>query len=249
VSTLPTSDAATNALGVLGYGALKGIAHNGPARALAVAATLALAFACDGSQQGFREGADIPSEPPATSVSAPPPTPSTKQTPPRGEDSPEEHEGLEVGEPAGFENGLVVTVEGASLVQAPSVLEERLEPDDLLVTVRFSAENANPEGRGPLRTFKVTTALWQARDQNGTPLETLYPLETSLVAGELPNPDADYPYLDWQGELRPGQVRQGSVLFVARPATRMRVRFTQPVMNPPIAEWELGRASGLPRAF
>ena len=98
------------------------------------------------------------------------------------------------------------------------------------------------------RSFDVTTARWAALDQNGNPLQTLYPLETSLVAGELPNPDPDYPYMGWQGELEPGQKRQGSMLFAAPPSTKMQVRFTQPVMSAPVGEWELGRVSELPQA-
>lgn len=157
--------------------------------------------------------------------------------------------GLEVGESAGFKNGLIVTVESASLMEVPATLRERFDPEDRLVAVRFSVENTNPEGQVPLRSFNVTTALWQARDQNGTPLQTLYPLETSLVAGELPNPSPDYAYMGWQGELRPGQKRQGSILFAASPSTKMRVRFTQPVMGPPpVGEWKLGTVSELPQA-
>jgi hypothetical protein len=219
--------------------------------AFAFIPVLAILLGCNGPHQEAGK-VETPSEPSTPSVSALPTTPGTQQPPPQGsqgKDPPENYEGLEVGEPAEFKNGLSVTVEGAYLlVQAPSTLEERLEPDDLLVVMYFSVENTNPEGQMPYHTFDVTTALWQARDQNGTPLQTLYPLETSLIAGELPNPRPDYPYLGWQGELGSGQKQQGSMLFVAQPSTKMRVRFTQPVMNPPVGEWELGSVSELPQA-
>jgi hypothetical protein len=156
---------------------------------------------------------------------------------------------LEAGEPAEFKNGLIVTVEEAVLTEVPTTLREQIGSEDRLVAVRFSVENVNPEGQAPLRSFNVTTALWQARDQNDAPLRTLYPLETSLVAGELPNPSPDHPYMGWQGELTPGQKRQGSILFAASPSTKMRVRFTQPVMGPPpVGEWKLGTVSELPQA-
>lgn len=198
-----------------------------------------VASGCGGSQQGSREKEN--NSGPSTLASTLPA--STQQSP-----SQEHYAGLEVGESAEFENGLVATVEGVSLLEVPEALSEQLDPDDRLVDVWFSVENTNLEGQMPLRSFKVTTALWQARDQYGHSLQTLYPLETSLVAGELPNPELDHPYLGWQGELRPGQELQGSILFAAPSSTRMRVRFTQPVMNPPFGEWELGRVSELPRA-
>jgi hypothetical protein len=88
-----------------------------------------------------------------------------------------------------------------------------------------------------IRSFNVTTALWQGLDQNSNPLQMLHSLQTTLIAGELPNPSPDYPYMGWQGELRPGQERRGTVLFATPPSTKkMRVRFTQPVMSPPVAE-------------
>jgi hypothetical protein len=213
--------------------------------AFAFIPVLAILLGCNGSHKEAGK-VETPSEPSTTSVSALPTTPGAQQPPPQGKDPPENYEGLEVGEPAEFKNGLSVTVEGAYLlVQVPSTLEERLEPGDLLVAMHFSVENTNPEGQMPYHTFDITTALWQARDQNGIPLQTLYPLETSLIAGELPNPRPDYPYLGWQGELGSGQKQQGSMLFVAPRSTKMRVRFTQPVMNPPVGEWELGSVSEL----
>ena len=221
----------------------------------ALVATVALAlFGCDGSQQ---QGSGEDENPPGsttTSISAPPPPRAQQAPPPRTtqegqETSPERYKGLEVGESAKFENGLIVTVEGASLLQAPVELRERLGPDDRLVAMRFSVGNVNLEGQTPSRTFNVTTALWQARDQSDDTLETLYPLETSLVVGKLPNPSPDYPYLGWQGELRPGQERQGSMLFAAPLSTKMRVAFTHPVMgSPPFGEWELGTVLELPQA-
>ena len=150
--------------------------------------------------------------------------------------------------PAQFKNGLIVTLEGASLIRASVAVSERLGPDDYLVAVRFRVENANLQGQTPSRTFNITTALWQALDHNGNVLQTLYPLETSLVAGEQPNPSPDYPYLGWQGELRPGEERQGSMLFAAPLAAQVQVMFTQPVMGPPpLGKWELGPVSELPR--
>ncbi len=211
--------------------------------AFALVAALEISPGCGGSQN--------PSEPTTTTTTVlmPPPP---GQPPPRVEErAPQErYEGLEVGESAEFENGLILTVEGASLVQEiPVTLREQLEPDDRLVAMRFSVENANPEGQVPSRTFNVTTALWLAYDQGGNTLRTLYPLETSLAAGELPNPNPEYPYLGWQGELRPGQKQQGSMLFAVPPSTtKMRVRFTHPVMGPPpFGEWELGAVSELPQ--
>jgi hypothetical protein len=212
-----------------------------------VAVLTAIVLGCGYSEQRGSGERETPSEQPTTSEPAsPPPTqPATRSTPV----PPERHEGLKVGEPAEFKNGLIVTVEGATLMQPPVALSERLKPDDYLVAVRFRAENANLEGQTPSHTFNITTALWQALDQDGNALQTLYPLETSLVAGELPNPSPDYPYLGWQGELRRGQERQGSMLFAAPLSAQMRVIFTQPVMGPPpLGKWELGTVSGLPRA-
>ncbi len=78
----------------------------------------------------------------------------------------------------------------------------------------------------------------------------LHPLQTILIAGELPNPSPDYPYMGWQGELRPGQKRRRTVLFAAPPsaAKKMQVGFTQPVMSPPVAEREFGTVSEFPQA-
>ena len=213
---------------------------------LALVAVFVTTFGCSSSQRGSVEG-ENPSEP---STSALPPT--TQQLPPQGAQGqapPERYEGLKMGEPAKFKNGLIVTLEEASLMQVPVPLREKLGTDDRLVAVHFSVENANPEDQMSPRSFNITTALWQALDQNGSPLETLYPLETTLIAGELPNPSPDYPYLGWQGQLRPGQKRQGAVLFAIPPSTKkMRVRFTHPVMGPPpVGEWELGTVSELPQ--
>jgi hypothetical protein len=212
-----------------------------------IACVLVLVFGCGGSQQSFakRETTSKPS----TSASQPLPA-GTQQLP--SQDSgqnqalPEHYRGLEVGEPAKFKNGLVVVVEGASLVRAPL---PQLGSDDRLVAMRFSLENATPEGQISTRRFKVTAAQWQALNQNGDPLNTIYSLEATLEAGEIPNPSLDYPYLGWQGELGPGQRQQGSVLFAVPPSARkIRARFTQPVMSPPFAEWELGTVAELPRA-
>jgi hypothetical protein len=210
----------------------------------ALVTTLAVAVGCGGMQQDPGEAKNT-SEPYASSA------PDTQQASPQdGRDQApiERYEDLEMGESAEFENGLTATLEEASVMDVPESLSDLLEVNDLLVAVRFSVENANPEGQTSRRSFDVTTARWEALDQNGNPLQTLYPVETSLIVGELPNPDPDYPYMGWQGELRPGQKRQGSMLFAAPPSTKMRVRFTQPVMSAPFGEWELGRVSQLPRA-
>jgi hypothetical protein len=217
--------------------------------ACVLAAMLVLVFGCGGSQQSFakREATSEPS----TSASEPLP-PSTQQLP--SQDSgqnqalPERYQGLEVGEPAKFKNGLVVVVEGASLVRAPAPLTQ-LGSDDRLVAMRFSLENATPEGQISTRHFKITAAQWQALNQNGDSLNTIYSLEATLEAGEISNPSPDYPYLGWQGELSPGQRQQGSVLFAVPPSVRkIRVRFTQPVMSPPYAEWALGTVAELHQA-
>jgi hypothetical protein len=215
--------------------------------ACTLVAMLALVFGCGGSQQSF--GKREPTSEPSTSTSEPL-SASTQQSP--SQDSaqnqalPERYQGLEVGEAAKFKNGLVVVAEGASLVQAPLT---QLGSDDRLVAMRFSLENVTPEGQISTRHFKVTAAQWQALNQNGEPLNTIYSLEATLEAGEIPNPSPDYPYLGWQGDLRPGQRQQGSVLFAVPPSARkIKVRFTQPVMSPPFAEWELGTVAELPRA-
>jgi hypothetical protein len=208
-----------------------------------IAFALVLAAAPGCSQQGSGEGGTTVE----TYTSS---GPGSQQTSPQvGRVPPERYEDLGVGESAEFENGLNATIEGASIMEAPESLRDRLEANDLLVAVRFSVENANPEGQAPRRSFRVSTAQWEALDQNGNPLQTLYPSETSLVAGELPNPNPDYPYTGWQGELQPDQKRQGSMLFAASPSTKMRVRFTQPVMSAPLGEWQLGTVSELPQAF
>ena len=222
----------------------RGIHSKDRAVAVAIAFALLVAFGCGASRQGVGEGEDTSGSHYASSVS----TPSTQQTSPQGSQeqvTPERYETLRVGEPAEFKNGLIVTVEGASAMEAPESLKDRIEAGDLLLAVRFGVENANPEGQESQRSFRVSTAQWEALDQNGNPLQTLYYSETSLVAGELPNPNPDYPYAGWQGDLKAGQKRQGSMLFAAMPSTRVRVRFTQPVMNPPLGAWELGPVSGL----
>ena len=211
-------------------------------------AALMVVLGCGGSQQGSAKEETTSK----TSTSASEPlSASTQQLPPesgQNQDLPEHYEGLGVGEPAEFKNGLVVVVEGASLVQAPAPLRQ-LDPDDRLVAMRFSLENATPERQSSTRHFKVTAAQWQALDQNGNPLKTIYALESTLEAGEIPNPRPDYPYLGWQGELSPDQRQQGSVLFAAPPSAKeIRARFTQPVMSPPYGEWELGTVDELPQA-
>ena len=133
-------------------------------------------------------------------------------------------------------------------MQAPAPLPQ-LGSDDRLIAIRFNLENETPEGQISTRHFKVTAAQWQSRNQNGDPLNTIYSLEATLEVGKIPNPSPDYPYLGWQGELSPGQRKQGSVLFAVPPSARkIRVRFTQPVMAPPFAEWELGPVAELPQA-
>jgi hypothetical protein len=219
-------------------------------RAKAMIIAFALVFVtsgCGGLQQGSGEG-ETTIETYTSSVSV---TGAQRTSPRFAQDqtSPERYEDLEVGESAEFKNGLTVTIEGASIMEAPESLRDRLEANELLIAVRFSVENANPEGQDPRRSFRVSTAQWEALDQNGNPLQTLYPSETSLVAGELPNPSPDYPYTGWQGELQPAQELQGSMLFAASPSTKMRVRFTQPVMSAPLGEWKLGTVSELPQAF
>jgi hypothetical protein len=218
-------------------------------RAKAMIIAFALVFVtsgCGGSQQN--SGGETTVETYTSSVSI---TGAQRTSPQfdQGQASPERYEDLEVGESAEFKNGLTTTIEGASIMEAPESLRVQLDANELLIAVRFSVENANPEGQEPRRSFRVSTAQWEALDQNGNPLQTLYPSETSLVAGELPNPSPDYPYTGWQGELQPDQKRQGSMLFVASPSTKMRVRFTQPVMSAPLGEWKLGTVSELPQAF
>ncbi|MDQ3913285.1 MAG: hypothetical protein M3305_16245 [Actinomycetota bacterium] len=138
-------------------------------------------------------------------------------------------------------------LEGASLIQISVPSSQLVTEEDRLVVVRFSVENANPtDGQVPRHTFNITTALWQALGSNGYYLQKIYPVETTLEVGELPNPSPEYPYLGWQGHLEVGQKQQGSVLFVVPLSEkRMRVRFTQPVMAPPVGEWELGAVSEL----
>jgi hypothetical protein len=121
--------------------------------------------------------------------------------------------------------------------------------DDRLVAVRFDVENANPEDRVSARSFNVTSALWQALDQNGYYLEKVFlPPEMASAVEELPNLSSDHPYLGWQGQLMPGQDQKGTVLFVASPSVQeILITFTQPVMMPPFAEWELGAVSDLPQ--
>jgi len=216
--------------------------------AFALVAGLAVVFGCGGSQQGSAKE-ESPSEP---STSASMLSTDTRQTSPRdkkGQAPRERYERLEVGESAEFDNDLIVTLKGASLVQVPVSLPPQVGADDRLVAVRFEVENANPESRVSPRSFNVTSALWQALDQNGYYLEKVFlPPETVSAVGELPNPSPDHPYLGWQGQLMPGQKQQGTVLFVAEPfAKEMLVTFTQPVMAPPFAEWELGAISALPQ--
>lgn len=214
--------------------------------ASALVPVLAIALGCGASQPDFSEGENT-SGPSASTALAP----STRQAPPRDNQAqapPERYEDLRTGEIAEFKNGLTVTLEGASIMEVPESLSDRLRANDLLIAVRFSVENTNPQGRMPRRSFRITSAQWEALDESSNPLQTLYLSETSMVAGEPPNPSPDYPYTGWQGELGPEQRRQGSMLFAASPSTKTRVRFTQPVMNPPLAEWDLGTVSALPRA-
>jgi hypothetical protein len=234
----------------LSRGARIGICFKNEAKAtmgaLVLMAMFVASFGCGGSQQGPEE-AENTSEPYTASAS----NPNIQQTSPQdiqGQASPERYENLAMGEPAEFKNGLIVTLEGASVMDVPESLREQLGPSYLLVPVRFRVENANPEGGRPLRSFRVTTAQWEAFDQNGNPLQTLYPSEMRMIAGELSNPSPDYPYTGWQGELGSEQQRQGSMLFAALPSTKMRVSFTQPVMSAPLGEWELGTVSRLPQA-
>lgn len=218
------------------------------ARAAMIACALVpvLALGCGASRPDSAQGENT-SEPSAPTALAP----SVRQAPPRDNQAqapPERYDHLKMGETAEFENGLTVTLEGASVMEVPESVSDRVRANDLLIAVRFSVENTNPEGQVPRRSFRVTSAQWEALDASSDPLQTLYLSETSMVAGEPPNPSPDYPYTGWQGELGPEQRRQGSMLFAASPSTKTRVRFTQPVMNPPLAEWDLGTVSALPRA-
>ncbi len=225
--------------------------HDGLAKAaapaLALLAGLALWVGCGDTRQGSgRE-----EEPSEASVSAPTPAPDNRQAhPPRdaqGQASIERHEGLRVGEPAEFENGLVVTLESASLMPVPP---PQLGAEEPVVAVHLDVKNANREDTGAVRSFNVTSALWQALNQDGYYLERIYFSKESLDVGDLPNPSSDeHPYLGWQGELRPGQERRGTVLFVVPPSTEgVRATFKQPVMSAPFAEWDLGAVSELPQA-
>jgi hypothetical protein len=216
--------------------------------AFALVAGLALVPSCGESQQGSVKE-EATTEPP---ISAPTPSPNTRQTSPRetqGQAPQDRYEGLEVGEPAEFDNGLIVTLKGASLVPEMPVPPPQLGADDRLVAVRFDVENANPEDQISPRSFNVTSALWQALDQNGNYLEKVFlPPGTASAVEKLPNPSPDHPYLGWQGQLMPGRKQQGAVLFVASPSAKeMLVTFTQPIMTPPFAEWELGAVSALPQ--
>ena len=217
---------------------------------IALVTVLSTSSSCYSSEkeQGSGDREETLFEQPVTS--GPAPAPSQKQQSTQGAQTPpERYEGLQVGEPAEFENGLIVTLEGASLIQIPVLSPQLVTEEDRLVVVRFSVENASPtEGQVPRQSFNITTALWQALDSNGYPLQKIYPVETTLEVGELPNPSPEYPYVGWQGLLEVGQKQQGSVLFVAPLSEkRMRARFTQPVMAPPVGEWELGAVSGLPQ--
>jgi hypothetical protein len=216
--------------------------------AFALVAGLAVVLSCGGSQQDSAKE-EVSSEP---FISAPTPSTNTWQMSRQetyGQDPQEHYEGLKMGEPAKFDNGLIVTLEGASLVQKISVPPLQLGAEDRLIAVRFDVENANPEGQTSPRSFNVTSALWQALDQNGNYLEKVFlPPETASAVGELPNSSPDHPYLGWQGQLMPGQKQQGTVVFVASPSAKeMMVTFTQPIMTPPFAEWELGAVSALPQ--
>lgn len=218
------------------------------ATALALVAWLAVVPSCSESQQGSVKE-EATTEPSTSTLT---PSPNTRQTPPResqGLAPQERYEGLEVGESAEFDNGLIVTLKGASLVQQIPVPPLQLGADDRLVAVRFEVENANPEDQTYPRSFNVTSALWQALDQNGNYLQKVFlPPETASAVEELPNPSPDHPYLGWQGQLMPGQKQQGTVLFVASPSTEeVLATFTQPVMTPPFAEWELGVVWALPQ--
>ena len=219
------------------------------AAAFALVVGLAVVAGCGGSQQQGSAKEEATTE---SSTSALTPSPNTRQTPPQntqGQAPQERYEGLEVGESVQFDNGLIVALKGASLLQEMPVLPLQLGTDDRLVAVRFDVENANLESHTSPRSFNVTSALWQALDQNGNYLEKVFlPPETASVVEKLPNPSPGHPYLGWQGQLQPGQKRQGTVLFVASPSTKeMLVTFTQPIMTPPFAEWELGAVSGLPQ--
>jgi hypothetical protein len=228
----------------------RGICFKNQAKAIMTMFVLMAIFVggvgCSSSQQSAGEGENA-----LESYTSTASTPSTQQTSTQGNQGqvlPERYDGLKMGEAAEFKNGLTVTLEGASVIDVPGSLSDSVDANDVLVAVRFNIENTNPEGQMPLRLFRISTAQWEAIDQNSNPLQTLYSSETSLIAGELPNPTPNYPYMGWQGELRPEQQRQGSMLFAALPSTRMRVRFTQPVMNPPLGEWELGTISELLQA-
>lgn len=211
-----------------------------------VVSVLSVALGCGASQPSSGE-VESTSEPSTSTVL----TTSTQQAPSQDNQAqalPEHYENLKIGESAEFKNGLIVTLEGASVMNAPESLSDRIRANDLLIAVRFSVENTNAAGQIQQRSFRLTTAQWEALDQNSNPLQTLYLSETSIDTGEIPNPSPDFPYMGWQSELGPEQQRQGSILFAASPSTKMRVRFTQPIMNPPLAEWNLGTVSALPQA-
>lgn len=216
--------------------------------AFAIVIGLLVVPGCGGLQQGSTK--EEAASDPSTSTTTPSTNP--RQMSPRdtqGQASQEHYEGLEVGEPARFDNGLTVTLEGASLLVQVPVPPVQRGTDDRLVAVRFDVVNANPEDRVSARSFNVTSALWQALDQNGYYLEKVFlPPEMASVVDELANPSPEHPYLGWQGQLMPGQDQKGTVLFVASPSVQeILITFTQPVMMPPFAEWELGAVSALPQ--
>jgi hypothetical protein len=106
-----------------------------------------------------------------------------------------------VGESAEFKNGLVVTLEEASLMQVPVSLREKLGADDRLVAVRFSVENANPEDQASPRSFNRAVA--SPGPERSPPGDAL-PLRDDFNRGGAAEPE---PRLPLPGLARPVEAR------------------------------------------
>lgn len=173
--------------------------------------------------------------------------------------------GLAVGEPAEFPNGITTTVEKVRSIERPDVpevtigptgreeknrtkealLANQMEENERLVVLEISSANTN-SSEEPMKKndgsplFEFNQTQFSAQDEQGYTL--------SKMATQLPESmvSPDYPLSGWQGELRPGQERRATIVFVASADAEFLLLYS-PMSVPGgggfRAEWVLGPVS------
>lgn len=174
---------------------------------------------------------------------------------------------LTVGDPAEFPNGITTTVDRVRSVERPDVPEvtigptgreeknrtkeaqiaSQMEQNEQLVLLEIASSNTN--SGEPMKKndgsalFEFNPTQFSAQDSQGYTLsKILTQLPESMVS-------PDYPLSGWQGELRPGQERRGTMVFTA-PADAEFLLLYSPMGVPGgggfRAEWYLGPVSEMP---